>query len=136
MISTAGGCIDIALSLRSCPRVRALPQVLDDELPAVAARRPPPTYLAWLISRRCPSGSVKKARTSQSDSTGGVRNSAPRARRLSYAARQSATRKVIAWLTRFGSLGTAKVTCGLSSVGPPPVTRSSQVPASFSTHDV
>src|SRR5438309_4011931 len=93
-------------------------------------------YLAWLISTRCPSGSLKKARTSQSDSTGGVRNSAPRVRRLSYAERQSTTRKVIAWLTLFGSLGAAKVTCGLSSVGPPPVTRSSQVPTSFSTHDV
>lgn len=55
--------------------------------------------LASLISSRCPSGSRKKQRTSQSDSTGGVSNSAPRERRTAYAAWQSGTRKVISWLT-------------------------------------
>jgi hypothetical protein len=39
-------------------------------------------YLLWLISRRWPSGSRKNARISQSYSTGGVRNVAPRSRRI------------------------------------------------------
>ncbi len=51
---------------------------------------------ASLISMRCPSGSRKKARISQSDSTGSVRKSAPRSRSVANAARQSGTRIVIA----------------------------------------
>ena len=52
-------------------------------------RYPPPGYspvaagLASLSSRRWPSGSRKKQRTSQPWSTGGVRNSAPRPRSVS-----------------------------------------------------
>src|SRR5512132_761944 len=39
----------------------------------------------------------------------------------------------MAWLTRSGSAGSANSTVGLSAVGPPPVTSSSQVPARRST---
>ena len=50
-----------------------------------------------LISSRWPSGSRKKARISRPCVTGGVRNSAPRSRRMSYAAMQSGTRRVSSW---------------------------------------
>src|SRR5580692_9816726 len=39
----------------------------------------------------------------------------------------------MAWLTRSGSAGGRKVTVGLSAVGPPPLTSSSQLPAKRST---
>src|SRR5207244_9209555 len=78
----------------------------------------------------------KKQRTSQPRSIGGVRNSAPRARSDSYAARQSGTRIVNASPTVVGSVGAAKVTSGLSSVGGPPVTSRSQAPWKSSTADV
>src|SRR5215472_5156500 len=74
-----------------------------------------------------------KQRISAPQSNGGARKVAPRARSASYAARQSATRSVIAWLTWSGSGGGAKTTPGLSAVGPPPVTSSSHVPAKRST---
>ena len=64
----------------------------------------------------------RAVRTSQADSTGDVRKSAPLDARRSYVPRQSATRNVIEWLTRSGSPGGAKVTPGLSGVGGPPVT--------------
>ena len=47
------------------------------------ARRQAPPARASLISSRWPSGSRRKARTSQPWSTGGVRNCAPRARNAS-----------------------------------------------------
>jgi hypothetical protein len=40
---------------------------------------------------------------------------------------------VIEWLTADGSAGGANVTPGLSSVGPPPVTTTSQAPSKSST---
>jgi hypothetical protein len=43
----------------------------------------PDLYPAWLISKRCPSGSRKKQRVSRPQSYGGVRNVAPRARSAS-----------------------------------------------------
>jgi hypothetical protein len=49
---------------------------------------------------------------------------------------RSGTRIVIAWATARGSAGGAKVTSGLSAVGPPPVTSSSQVPKARSTTEV
>ncbi len=51
-------------------------------------------YVISLISSRWPSGSRKKQRISPPRSAGGVRNSAPRVRNTSYAARQSGTRMV------------------------------------------
>src|SRR5215472_3956860 len=74
-----------------------------------------------------------KQRISAPQSNGGARKVAPRARSASYAAWQSATRSVIAWLTWPFRSGGAKVRSGLSGVGPPPLTSSSHVPASRST---
>ena len=104
--------------------------------PPAAGYDPTAAALDWLSSSRWPSGSRKKHRTSHSDSTGGVRNSAPRPRSVSYAARQPGTRIVMAWATVRGSAGGAKVTSGLSAVGAPPVTSSSQVPKTRSTTEV
>lgn len=42
------------------------------------------------------------------------------------------TRMVKAWSTLSGSAGSAKVTLGLSSVGPPPVTSSNHAPRNYS----
>src|SRR6266568_8376690 len=86
------------------------------------------TYVTWLISRRWPSGSRKKQGISPPQLTGGVKKMAPRALSVSYAAWQSDTRSVNSWLTVSGSVGGANVTVGLSLVGPPPVTNSSQLP--------
>jgi hypothetical protein len=57
----------------STPVLGAFSRLVGDPLPQSQRR------LASLISSRWPSGSRKKPRTSQGDSTGGVRNSAPRA---------------------------------------------------------
>jgi hypothetical protein len=49
---------------------------------------------------------------------------------------QSGTRIVISWLTVSTSRGGAKVTVGLSVVGPPPVTNKSQLPGKVKTQDL
>src|SRR5690348_13941067 len=88
-----------------------------------------------LSSKRWPSGSRRKQRVSAPFVTGGVRNVPPRPRSSSYVAWQSSTRIVNRLSRRSGSAGGSRTTLGLSGVGPPPSTSSSQEPANSSTTD-
>src|SRR5215212_1062624 len=88
-----------------------------------------------LISNRWPSGSRRKHRVSAPCLSGAVRNSPPRPRSRSYVSGQFSTLIVNRLSRTFGSAGGARVTSGLSSVGAPPSTSSSQAPPKLRTTD-